>query len=519
MITIKRALLSCWDKTGLDAFANSLVERGVEIISSGGTADYLSGKGIAVTKVEDVTGYPAVLDGRVKTLHPLIHAPILATRSESHLSDLEKMGAKPIDLVVVNLYPFVEEAVAKQLPVEKAVEYIDIGGPTLLRAAAKNHAFVVALHRPDQYNGFLKQLVENNGKINRQFSRECAQEIFFYTAWYDGQIQQYLSQQNDESPVLPKKQSYFLQKVSGLRYGENPHQPAAVYRYFGKAESGLAAAEVLWGKPLSFNNYVDVHAAYELALDLPKISCAIIKHTNPCGAASCQTSVADAFEKALRGDPMSAFGGIVACNREIDAAAAERIRKVFFECIIAPDFDESALVILKKKKNLRLLKMDPEKFFGDAQEVKFLNGTVLIQQANNIAEDSQSWRVVTQKQPGAAELAELAFSWKIVKHVKSNAIVLTRDYEIFGVGAGQMSRIDAVRIAREKARNAGRRLQSLVMASDAFFPFRDGIDAAVEAGVTAIVQPGGSIRDEEVIEAANEHGLSMIFTGIRHFKH
>ncbi len=519
MISIKRALLSCWDKTGLDKLAKTLDEFGVEIISSGGTAEYLISKGITVTKVEDVTGYPAVLDGRVKTLHPLIHAPILAKRSESHLHDLEKLDAKPIDLVVVNLYPFVDEAVAKKLPPDKAVEYIDIGGPTLLRAAAKNHAYVIALHKPGQYNDFLKQLVENKGKISKKYSRKYAQEIFFYTAWYDGQIQQYLSQQNDESPVLPARQSFFLEKISGLRYGENPHQPAAVYRHFGKAERGLTTAEVLWGKPLSFNNYVDVHAAYELALDLPGIACAIIKHTNPCGAAISETSVADAFEKALRGDAMSAFGGIVACNRAIDAAAAEQIRKVFFECVIAPDFDESALEILQKKKNLRLLKMDPEKFFGEARDVKFLNDTVLIQQENDIIEDTQNWRAVTKIQPDAKTLAELVFAWKIVKHVKSNAIVLTRDREIYGVGAGQMSRIDSVQIAREKAQNAGRELKSLVMASDAFFPFRDGIDAAVAAGVIAIVQPGGSIRDDEVIEAANEHRLSMIFTGIRHFKH
>ncbi len=519
MISIKRALLSCWDKTGLDALASALVRHGVEIVSSGGTADHLSANGMTVTKVEDVTGYPAVLNGRVKTLHPLIHAPILAKRSKSHLRDLEKMDAKPIDLVVVNLYPFVEEAVAKQLPLENAIEFIDIGGPTLLRAAAKNHAFVVALHRPDQYHGFMRQLAENNGKIAREFSRRCAREIFFYTAWYDGQIQAYLSRQNGETAVLPEQQAYFLRKKSELRYGENPHQAAAVYHQPGRAERGLAAAEVLWGKPLSFNNYVDVHAAYELALDLPDIGCAIIKHTNPCGAASCETSAADAFEKALRGDSMSAFGGIVACNRAIDAAAAEQMHKIFFECIIAPDFDEPALKILKTKKNLRLLKMEPGKFFGDGRDVKFLNDTVLIQQANNSVEDPRNWQVVTEKQPDSRETAELSFAWKIVKHVKSNAIVLIRDREIYGVGAGQMSRIDSVRIAREKALNAGRELKNLVMASDAFFPFRDGIDAAVEAGVTAIVQPGGSIRDKEVIDAANEHGLSMIFTGIRHFKH
>ncbi len=519
MIQIQRALISCWDKTGLDSLAGYLHKRGVEIISSGGTAKYLTGCGIPVTPVDAVTGYPAVLDGRVKTLHPLIHAGILARRTEAHLEDLRNIGGAPIDLVVVNLYPFVPEAVEKQLPPEQAIEFIDIGGPTLLRAAAKNYAYVTALFDPGQYRGFLEHLEENAGRVAPAYARQRAREVFFYTAWYDGQIQAYLGQGVEEDRIRPDFVTLNLQKIQSLRYGENPHQGAAVYRPYGQPARGLAAADVLWGKPLSFNNYADIHAAYALALELPEIACAIIKHTNPCGAAVSDVSLADAFTRALRGDRLSAFGGIVACNHPVDAPAAEQMRTVFFECVIAPDFTAGALDILTRKKNLRLVKMDPERFAGDGRDVRFLNQTVLIQEMDEVGEDPQSWRVVTQKKPDATELAELAFAWKICKHVKSNAIVLTRDREIYGVGAGQMSRIDSVRLAREKAQQAGRQLAGLALASDAFFPFRDGIDEAVKAGVRAIVQPGGSVRDEEVITAADEHQISMVFTGIRHFKH
>lgn len=519
MLHIKRALISCWDKTGLAEFARNLRNFDIEIISSGGTADYLKDQDIPVIKVEEITGYPSTLGGRVKTLHPLIHAAILARQTPEHRQELEKLGVKPIQLVVVNLYPFVGEAVAKNLSPEEAVEYIDIGGPTLLRGAAKNHENVVALYNSAQYNDFLQNLKSYEGRIPADYRMKRAREIFFYTGWYDGQVQSYFGKMDESETLLPDFKTYFLKRSDVLRYGENPHQAAAVYQMFGNLPGGLDSMAQLGGKPLSFNNYVDVHAAYSLAVEFADPAVAIIKHTNPCGAAISRAGIADAFEKALRGDSLSAFGGIVACNRAVDAASAEKMAKIFFECIIAPDYEASALEILQKKKNLRLLKLDPQKFAGEGIEVKSLNGTFLLQQADQLKEDKKNWKVVTEKQPAEGEWKELEFAWILAKHVKSNAIVLSRDLELYGVGAGQMSRVDSVKISLMKAQQARRELKGLALASDAFFPFRDGIDEAVKAGVTAVIQPGGSIRDEEVIQAANEHNLSMIFTGIRHFKH
>lgn len=519
MLHIKRALISCWDKTGLADFARELRNFDIEIISSGGTADYLKDQDIPVTTVEEITSYPSILDGRVKTLHPLVHGAILARQTPEHLRDLKNLGVEPIQLVVVNLYPFVGEAVAKSLPLEDAVEYIDIGGPTLLRGAAKNHENVVALYNPAQYNDFLQNLKSHEGRIPADDRMKRAREIFLYTGWYDGQVQSYFGRMDESEALLPDFKTYFLKKSEELRYGENPHQAAAVYQTFGNLPGGLDSMAQLGGKPLSFNNYVDVHAAYSLAVEFTDPAVAIIKHTNPCGAAISRGGIADAFEKALRGDSLSAFGGIVACNRAIDAASAEKMSNIFFECIIAPDFESSALEILQRKKNLRILKLDPHTFAGEGIEVKSLNGTFLLQQADHLKEDRKNWKVVTEKQPTEAEWKELEFAWILAKHVKSNAIVLSKDLELYGVGAGQMSRVDSVKISRMKAQQAQRKLEGLALASDAFFPFRDGIDEAVKAGVTAIIQPGGSIRDEEVIQAANEHNLSMIFTGIRHFKH
>lgn len=516
MLHIKRALISCWDKTGLADFARKLREYDIEIISSGGTAGYLQAQQIPVTKVEEITGYPAVLGGRVKTLHPLIHAAILARQTPEHLGELENLGVKPIQLVVVNLYPFVEEAVQKSLSLPEAVEYIDIGGPAMLRAAAKNFENVVALSHPAQYKEFLEILQGQGGKIPAEYRQKRAREVFFYTAWYDGQVQAYLGRTDGaDSPY----RSHFWEKAADLRYGENPHQPAALYHPFGEAPRGLAALEQLWGKPLSYNNYVDVHAAYALALEFEEPAVAIIKHTNPCGAALSREGPAAAFEKALRGDALSAFGGIVACNRVIDGESAGKMAEIFFECIIAPGFEEPALEILQKKKNLRLLKLAPEKFAGEEAEVKSLNGVFLVQQPDMVKENPKNWKAVTQKPPGDSEWLELEFAWKLARHIKSNAIVLTREREIYGVGAGQMSRVDSVKIAIMKALQARRDLRGTALASDAFFPFRDGVDEAAKAGVTLIIQPGGSIRDEEVIRAANEHNIRMVFTGTRHFKH
>ena len=517
MIKISRALISCWDKTDLIPFAQALSDRGVEIISSGGTAAHLAEAGIPVVKVEDVTGYPEVLGGRVKTLHPMIHAPILAARSPEHQADLDKLGASPIELVVVNLYPFVEEAIRQQPPLDKAIEYIDIGGPTLLRGAAKNYQHTVALHNPDQYEALLGVLAENDGQVPESFSQDCARRLFFYTSWYDAQIQAYFGK--DDQDAAPYRTLHF-EKLQDLRYGENPHQKAAAYRPAFEKPGGLASAIQLWGKELSFNNFVDVQAANELVLEFQETAVAIIKHTNPCGLAVRAESLSEAFEAALRGDSVSAFGGIVACNRIVDLATAEKMKPIFFECIIAPGFEAEALELLKSKKNLRLLAADSGSFPGRGTELKSLTGGMLFQDVDpRIGDVRDSWEVVSQRKPSPAELRELAFAWVAAKHVKSNAIVFSNDMELYGAGAGQMSRVDAVRLARMKAEQGKRTLKGLAMASDAFFPFRDGVDVAHEAGVTAIVQPGGSVRDDEVIAAADEHGMCMVMTGKRHFKH
>ncbi len=519
MINIRRALISCWDKTGLENLCSTLTQFNVEIISSGGTAEYLKKHDFAVTTVEKLTGSTEVLDGRVKTLHPAIHAGLLATQSAEHQKDLQRIDAQPLQLVVVNLYPFVEKAVEENLPLEKAVEYIDIGGPAMLRAAAKNFQNVIPVNDPSQYDEFIELLNSNQGQIPVEYSQERAREIFFYTSWYDGQIQGYFGQKNTETEKLPRYKSIFLMKKDDLRYGENPHQAAAFYQPAMQLPQGLSSMKQLWGKQLSFNNYMDVNAAYELVLEFTDSAVTIIKHMNPCGAAISKNSLKDAFQRARQGDPLSAFGGIVALNRSVDAQTATSISETFFECIIAPDFDSDALDILQKKKNLRLLKLSPDNCRGNYQEIKSVNSAYLFQETDKIEEDVTNWQVVTEKQPDTEMLADLRFLWKVCKHVRSNAIVIGKNQEVYGVGAGQMSRVDSVEISISKAQKAGRPLKGALLASDAFFPFRDGIDKAVEAGVRGIIQPGGSIRDKEVIQAANEHELVMLFTGTRHFRH
>lgn len=518
MINLKRVLISCWNKDGLVEFAQALQEWNIEIVSSGGTADHLRRHDVPVTTVESITGYPSILGGRVKTLHPLIHAAILAGGSPEHQEELQQLGVEPFQLVVVNLYPFVNEAVEKGLPLSEAIEYIDIGGPAMLRAAAKNYQQVVPLFHPHQYQPFLNHLKEHQGKVEETFSREYAREAFLYTTWYDSQVYLYFSLEGTAGEELPEALPMVLQKKEDLRYGENPHQPAAVYQPYGENCSGFANLKQLWGKPLSFNNYVDVHAAYSLVLEFKEPAVAIIKHTNPCGAA-LSDSLTEAYQKALRGDPVSAFGGIVALNQPVDASTAREMVNVFFECIIAPDFEPEALEILKSKKNLRLLTLSPDELQSGELQLKSLSGVYLLQEEDTVQEHRDEWMVVTERQPDSEEWKELDFAWKVCKHVKSNAIVFTRDCEIYGVGAGQMSRVDSVRIAAMKAEQQHRDLKGCVMASDAFFPFRDGIDEAARVGITAVIQPGGSRRDAEVIAAANEHQMSMVFTGKRHFKH
>ncbi len=518
-VKIQRALISCWDKTGLPELARVLQKFGVELISSGGTAEFLKAQGFRVTPVEQLTGYPALLDGRVKTLHPLVYAAILATDAPHHRRQLEEAGIQPIQLVVVNLYPFRQQAIEKDLPLEAAMAYIDIGGPTLLRAAAKNYRRVTALYRPEAYAEFIRLMEHHEGAIPEDFRQQMAQQVFFYTAWYDGVIQQYFQKRCVPAAALPDYQAVFLHKQNPLRYGENPHQAAAFYAFFNERPVGLSNLNQLWGKQLSYNNYVDVAAAYRLVTEFDSPAAAVIKHTNPCGAAVAEQGPAVAYRKALRGDPVSAFGGIVAFNRWVDRETATEIARMFVECVVAPGFEEEALAILQKKKNLRLLQLDRDEIRAPEWEWKHLPGAFLIQHADNREEDFRKWKVVTQTPVAEEQWKDVHFAWKVVKHVKSNAVVLVKDEELYGVGAGQMSRVDAVELAVQKARRAGRRLENLVLASDAFFPFRDGIDLAARSGVVTVIQPGGSVRDDETIQAANEHNMAMVFTGTRHFKH
>ncbi|MFZ0390433.1 MAG: bifunctional phosphoribosylaminoimidazolecarboxamide formyltransferase/IMP cyclohydrolase [Calditrichia bacterium] len=511
-IRIKRALISCWNKAGVAEFAGRLVKQNIEIISSGGTAAHLEKAGIKITRVEDLTGFPEMLDGRVKTLHPAIHGAILSRRIPDHLEQLSAHNIKPIDLVVVNLYPFAEQLETSADNTEEMVEMIDIGGPAMIRAAAKNFESVVVLHQPGQYKEFLNIWQKNNYTVPLNISRRYAAAAFSYTSGYDQQIGNYLQEEEIQS-LLPDYFRLELNKQQDLRYGENPHQQASLYQ-FPSEHSGL---EQLWGKEMSFNNYVDVDAAYQLICEFEAPAVAVIKHTNPCGLASGE-DLPEVFQRALAGDSLSAYGGIISANREIGHETAELIVRSFFECIIAPGYTSEALEMLRKKKNLRILKKEP----GGSPaplDFKFISDGVLVQQKDNILYDPDSLRTVTDRTPEEREMKDLKFAWRAVKHVKSNGIVLARDSQVIGVGAGQMSRVDAVKIAVRKAREAKHNLEGAVMASDAFFPFPDGVETAQRAGITSVIQPGGSVRDEEVIKAANELNMSMLFTGIRHFKH
>ncbi len=515
-IKIQRALISCWDKTGIAEFASELSRNGVEIISSGGTARHLSEQGIPVIKVEEITGFPEILDGRVKTLHPLIHGAILAKRTPEHLAQLKAHGIRPIDLVIVNLYPFLEQVKESGKNLDDMVEVIDIGGPAMLRAAAKNFEYVAVLHHPDQYQRFLESWRSDDGQVPGELRRSLAAEAFFYSSYYDSRIAEYLDHSFNESR-FPERLSQFFIKKQDLRYGENPHQPAALYGNFHENGRKGERFEKLWGKEMSFNNFVDVSAAYNLALEFAEPMAAVIKHTNPCGAATA-ASLTDAFRLAHATDPLSAYGGIVAVNRPIDKKTAEQIGQSFFECVVAPDYEAAALQILQKKKNLRLLKANLEDNSASL-EFKYLSAGVLAQGPDNLDYLAENLRSVGSREPSEQEKEDLLFAWKIVKHVKSNAIVFVKQKQLLGVGAGQMSRVDAVKLAGMKARQAGHDLDGAVMASDAFFPFPDGVEEAAAVGIRAVIQPGGSIRDEEVIAAAKQNEMAMFLTGVRHFKH
>ncbi len=503
---VHRALLSVSDKTGIAELARGLHEAGVSLISSGGTHRTIYEADVPVTRVAEVTGAPEILGGRVKTLHPRIHGGILADRRRAeHLKEIEEQEIIPIDLVVVNLYPFEQTIAASGVTEDDAIEQIDIGGPAMVRAAAKNFHSVAVVVSPDRYDEVLGHIARD-GEVPLELRRSLALEAFTHTATYDAAIAAYLS---DES--FPERLLIPAPKLMSLRYGENPHQEAAFYGAPGDPY-GLAAAEQLHGKELSYNNLLDSDAAWKLVHELPSTGCAIIKHSNPCGAAIAD-SISVAYERALDCDRTSAFGGIVALNRHCDVPTATAISEVFTEVVIAPGYDDDALEILTQKKNVRILKAQSAE--RPSIDVRSVAGGFLLQTSDG-PDELEAAKVVTKAQPTVEQMRDLRFGWIIAKHVKSNAIVLAKDGVAVGIGAGQMSRVESTKLA---AMRAGDRAVGTACASDAFFPFRDGLDAAVEAGAAAVIQPGGSVRDDEVIAAADEHGIPMVFTGRRHFRH
>jgi phosphoribosylaminoimidazolecarboxamide formyltransferase/IMP cyclohydrolase len=523
---ITRALLSVSDKSGLVAFATTLAGYGIDLVSTGGTAKALKEAGLAVTDVADLTGFPEMMDGRVKTLHPKVHGGLLAVRSDTaHAAAMEAHAIKPIDLLVVNLYPF-EETVAKGAGYDDCIENIDIGGPAMIRAAAKNHADVSVVVEPADYDKVLAELALHGGMTTLELRRRLAAKAYARTAAYDAAISNWFTRTLDDN--APDYRAFGGKLAQALRYGENPHQAAAFYRT-PEPRFGVATARQAQGKQLSYNNINDTDAAYECVAEFdPKRgpACVIVKHANPCGVAE-GTTLARAYAKALACDPTSAFGGIVALNGTLDAEAARAITEIFTEVIIAPEATQEAIAIVAAKKNLRLLLAGglPDSR-AQGLTVKSVAGGLLVQSRDNASVDDMEFKVVTRRAPGEAELADLRFAFRVAKHVKSNTIVYVKDRATVGIGAGQMSRVDSARIAARKAEDAARELklpapltQGSVVASDAFFPFADGLLVAIEAGATAVIQPGGSVRDDEVIKAADEHNVAMVFTGVRHFRH
>ena len=518
---IARALLSVSDKTGLVEFARGLADLGVALLSTGGTAKALAAAGLEVTEIDAYTGFPEMLDGRVKTLHPKVHAGILARRDSSeHAATLAAHGIPPIDLVVVNLYPFRETIARAGCTLAEAIENIDIGGPTLVRAAAKNHAGVGVVVDPDDYDTLLRELQTNGGSLTAATRFGLAQKAFSHTAAYDGAISNYLSARDEAGTArsFPDRFNWQGAKLQDLRYGENPHQQAAFYRDETPAGGTIAAARQLQGKELSYNNIADSDAAWECVKTFSETACVIVKHANPCGVAVAGTPL-EAYRKALATDPTSAFGGIIAFNREVDAETADAVGAQFVEVLIAPSYTAEALERNAKKANVRVLKLALAMVPQRTWDSKRVGGGMLIQTADfdNLAVGEL--KVVTKKSPTAAQLTDLLFAWRVARFVKSNAIVYCAGGATLGIGAGQMSRVDSTRIAAIKAANAGLALAGSVVASDAFFPFRDGLDVVADNGAIAIIQPGGSMRDAEVIAAADERGIAMVFTGIRHFRH
>ena len=518
---VRLALLSTSDKTGLVKFATRLVEDfDFELISSGGTARVLSEAGLPVTKVSEYTGSPEILGGRVKTLHPRIHGGILARQALAEdQQDLADNNIRPFDLVVVNLYPFAQTIAKPEVTLPEAIEQIDIGGPTLIRAAAKNHDYLTVLCDPQQYDQYLEQMQQQDGVVTPEFRRRCALQAFSHTATYDQAITQYLVETAIADGMdIPVPEQFTLsgQPKQTLRYGENPHQPATWYQQ-GTEAIGWTAATKLQGKELSYNNLIDLEAARRIIAEFPAEqgpAAAVLKHTNPCGAA-LGDSLKEAYEKAFHADSVSAFGGIVALNQTIDTETAGALTQTFLECVVAPACAPEAEAILANKKNLRVLTLS-DLDHGPTQTVKAIAGGFLVQNTDDVVEDPSQWQIVTEIKPNATQLEELLFAWRMVKHVKSNAIVISRDRTTIGVGAGQMNRVGAVKIALEQA---DEQAKGATLASDGFFPFDDSVRTAATAGIEAIIQPGGSIRDQDSIKAANDLGLIMVLTGIRHFLH
>jgi len=514
-----RAIISVSDKTEVTDFAGRLEKLGFEIFSTGGTRKALAEAGVPVKSVSEITGFPEILNGRVKTLHPAVHGGLLAKRSlDAHMQELADNAIQPIDMVVVNLYPFVQTVSKEGVTLNEALENIDIGGPTMLRASAKNFPDVIVVVDPADYDIILKKLEQ--GDLDLDSRKKLAQKAFQHVASYDTAISQYLSL--DEAG-LPEEMTIALKKRQNLRYGENPHQPAAFYAEQRvtsvKQDSGITWAKQLWGKELSFNNILDADATWGAAVDFSEATVAVVKHTNTCGLAS-HPDIAEAYRRAYSGDTVSAFGGIVASNRKVNLEMAQAMKDVFYEIVIAPEYDENALEFLKKKKNLRILLVELPPGYGkkpvDYLDYRRVKGGLLVQASDSLAESDVELKIVTKRAPTEAELEDLLFAWRAVKHIKSNAILLVKEKTIVGMGAGQPNRVVSAEIASEKA---GEKSKGSVLASDAMFPFPDTVEQAAAAGATAIIQPGGSIRDEDSIKAADKHDIAMVFTGVRHFLH
>ena len=518
MVKVKRALISVSDKAGLVEFAAELNKLGVEILSTGGTARLLRDNNIQVKEVSEYTGFPEMLDGRVKTLHPKIHGGLLALRdNQAHMQSLKDHDIGLIDMVVVNLYPFEKTTQKPDVTIEEAIENIDIGGPSMLRSAAKNHKFVAVICDPGRYNQVIAELKKNNGALPQNLMRELAVDVFALTGRYDNAINNYLRNYfkgKAQTGGFPQELNLYFEKIQDLRYGENPHQKAAFYKEKGKVK-GLINLRQLQGKELSFNNILDLNSAWELVREFSKAAAVIVKHNNPCGVAEDET-LKKAFIAAHKCDPLSAFGGIVALNRKLDLKTGKVIVKSgFLECIIAPGFDEGARDLFKDKKNLRLLELEDIEPINEP-ELKRVSGGLLLQDKNLETLNMDNLKVVTKKKPARKELESLVFGWIVAKHTKSNAIILTSGTKTVGIGAGQMSRVDSVKIAKIKS---GKLSKNSCLASDAFFPKADAVIEAAKAGVKAMIQPGGSISDAEIIKACDKYKIAMVFTGIRHFKH